>query len=126
MAITKRLCSQKRCVDDALLTKKENRDVLESFSERMQSVRRFLEMFKPSLVYDIVPLHDVCGPTAEDPNIQALVVSMETASGGKAGTYFLPFPSWWCAHLHGHSSGQSPGGNGLPTITDIRDRRDIT
>ena len=100
--------------------------MLESFSERMRSVRRFLEMFKPGLVYDIVPLHDVCGPTAEDPNIQALVVSMETASGGKAGTSFIPFSSWWCAHVHGCSSGQMPGGKGLPTITDIRDRRDIT
>jgi pantetheine-phosphate adenylyltransferase len=48
-------------------------------------------MFKPGLVYDIVPLYDVCGPTAADPNIQALVVSLETASGGKAGTYFIPF-----------------------------------
>jgi pantetheine-phosphate adenylyltransferase len=43
-------------------------------------------MFKPSLVYEIVPIHDVYGPTAADPNIQALVVSMETVSGGKAGT----------------------------------------
>jgi phosphopantetheine adenylyltransferase len=59
--------------------------VLESLSERMRSVRQFLEMFKPSLVYEIVPIHDVYGPTAADPNIQALVVSMETASGGKAG-----------------------------------------
>jgi len=44
-----------------------------------------MELIKPSLVYDIVPLHDVYGPTATDPNIQALVVSKETASGGKAG-----------------------------------------
>jgi phosphopantetheine adenylyltransferase len=45
-----------------------------------------MELFKPSLVYDIVPINDVYGPTATDPNIQALVVSRETASGGKAGT----------------------------------------
>ncbi|KAN0123903.1 Nucleotidylyl transferase [Russula decolorans] len=70
--------------DDALLTKKDNRDVLESLPERMQGVHRFMELFKPSLVYDIVPIHDVYGPTATDPNIQALVVSKETASGGKA------------------------------------------
>jgi len=70
--------------DDALLTKKDNRDVLESLSERMQGVQRFMEIFKPSLVYDIVPIHDVYGPTATDPNIQALAVSKETASGGKA------------------------------------------
>jgi len=70
--------------DDALLAKKDNRDVLESLPERIQGVRRFMELFKPSLVYDIVPINDVYGPTATDPNIQALVVSKETASGGKA------------------------------------------
>jgi pantetheine-phosphate adenylyltransferase len=59
--------------------------VLESLPERMRGVHRFMELFKPSLVYDIVPLHDVYGPTATDPNIQALVVSKETASGGRAG-----------------------------------------
>lgn len=59
--------------------------MLENLPERMQGVHRFMELFKPSLVYEIVPLHDVCGPTATDPNIQALVVSKETASGGKAG-----------------------------------------
>lgn len=78
-------CLQNQPLDDALLTKKDNRDVLESLPERMQGVHQFLELFKPSLVYDIVPIHDVYGPTATDPNIQALVVSTETASGGKAG-----------------------------------------
>lgn len=62
--------------------------MLESLSERMRSVSRFLEMFKPGLVYDVVPINDVYGPTATDPNIQALVVSMETASGGRAGVCF--------------------------------------
>ncbi|KAI0005985.1 Nucleotidylyl transferase [Russula compacta] len=70
--------------DDALLTKKDNRDMLESPQERMRAVRRFMELFKPSIVYDIVPISDVYGPTATDPNIQALVVSKETAPGGKA------------------------------------------
>jgi len=70
--------------DDTLLTKKDNRDVLESLPERIRNVRLFLEIFKPSLVCDIVPIHDVYGPTATDTNIQALVVSKETASGGKA------------------------------------------
>lgn len=70
--------------DDALLTKKANREVLESLPERIRVVRQFMELFKPSLVYDIVPIQDVYGPTGSDPNIQALVVSKETASGGKA------------------------------------------
>jgi len=59
--------------------------VLEGLPERMRGVRQFVELFKPSLVYDIVAIQDVYGPTGADPNIQALVVSKETASGGKAG-----------------------------------------
>jgi pantetheine-phosphate adenylyltransferase len=78
-------CLQCQLADDALLTKKDNRDVLESLPERIQGVHRFMELFKPSLVYDIVSIHDVYGPTATDLNIQALVVSKETAFGGKAG-----------------------------------------
>ncbi|KAI0249432.1 Nucleotidylyl transferase [Lactifluus subvellereus] len=70
--------------NNALLTKKDNRDVLESLPERIQGVRRFMELFKPSLFYDIVPINDVYGPMATDPNIQTLVVSKETVSGGKA------------------------------------------
>jgi phosphopantetheine adenylyltransferase len=82
------LDQQNNCADDALLTKKDNRDVLESLPERIQGVRRFMEFFKPSLTYYIVPINDVRGFTATEPNIQALVVSKETVSGGKAGTYF--------------------------------------
>src|SRR5712671_5077209 len=48
-----------------------------------------MELFKSSLVYEIVPINDVYGPTATDPNIQALVVSKETASGGNAGKWFM-------------------------------------
>jgi pantetheine-phosphate adenylyltransferase len=73
------------CTDDALLTKKDNWDVLENLPARIQGVRSFMELFKPSLVYYIVPINDIYGPTATDPNIQALVVSKETVSGGKAG-----------------------------------------
>jgi len=43
-----------------------------------------LELFKPGLEYDIVPIKDVYGPTAWDPNIQALVVSKETLKGADA------------------------------------------
>jgi pantetheine-phosphate adenylyltransferase len=52
-----------------------------------------MELFKPSLDYDIVPIHDVYGPTATDPNIQALVVSKETASGGRAGKCLMAIVS---------------------------------
>ncbi|KAI0082835.1 Nucleotidylyl transferase [Panus rudis PR-1116 ss-1] len=69
--------------DDALLKNKANKHVLESIDTRCERVRQFLVLFNPTLVYDIVPINDVYGPTAWDPNIQALVVSRETLSGGK-------------------------------------------
>ena len=75
----------KHLIDDALLTKKSNKEVMESFPDRTRRVKQFLELFKPDLIYDVVSLDDVYGPTGWDPNIQALVVSKETLSGAKAG-----------------------------------------
>jgi len=63
------------------LQKKSNKHVMEDISQRSNRVRGFLNFFKPGLVYDIVPIDDVYGPTAWDPNIQALVVSKETLNG---------------------------------------------
>lgn len=77
--------------DDKLLQKKANRHVLEPLGLRTERVRRFLEFFKPGLVYDVVPIDDVYGPTAVDPNIQALVVSKETLSGASSSTIY-PIP----------------------------------
>lgn len=50
----------------------------------MASVRHFMGLFKPNLVYDVVPISDVYGPTGWDPNIQALVLSHETREGAAA------------------------------------------
>ncbi|KAH7908881.1 hypothetical protein BJ138DRAFT_1156633 [Hygrophoropsis aurantiaca] len=66
---------------DDLLKKKTYRHVLEDFGTRVAKTRAFLTFFRSDLLYDLVPLHDVYGPTAWDPNIQALVVSKETLSG---------------------------------------------
>ncbi|KXN91498.1 Phosphopantetheine adenylyltransferase [Leucoagaricus sp. SymC.cos] len=67
--------------DDALLKNKANKHVMEDIAQRSDRVRGFLTFFKPGLAYDIVPIDDVYGPTAWDPNIQALVVSKETLAG---------------------------------------------
>lgn len=75
--------------DDVLLQNKVNKHVMEDLAERTRRVRGFLEFFKPGLVYDIVPINDVYGPTAWDPNIQALVVSKETLSGAAESAWFL-------------------------------------
>ena len=76
-----------RFSDDTLLKNKSNQHVLEKLSVRMEKVRNFLTLFKPEIVSDIVPIHDVYGPTAWDPDIQALVVSKETLSGADASKF---------------------------------------
>ncbi|KAF9479297.1 hypothetical protein BDN70DRAFT_878974 [Pholiota conissans] len=70
--------------DDALLQGKANKHVLEKLPRRTQRVHDFVRLFKPQIIPDIVPINDVYGPTGWDPDIQALVVSKETLSGGEA------------------------------------------
>lgn len=75
------LLSLNQTLDDTLLERKANREVMEPLSVRTDRVRSFLELFKPGLELDLVPITDVCGPTGWDPDIQALVVSKETLNG---------------------------------------------
>jgi pantetheine-phosphate adenylyltransferase len=77
-----------------------------------------MELFKPSLVYDIVPINDVYGPTATDANIQALVVSKETASGGNAGKWLAVFLHLLCgcADTVGVQVDQCRKEKGLPPL----------
>lgn len=55
-------------------------------TERMDGVRHFCKLFKPTIEYDVVSISDVYGPTGWDPNIQALVLSRETMDGASAST----------------------------------------
>jgi pantetheine-phosphate adenylyltransferase len=71
-------------IDDALLKNKSNRHLVEDLPRRTARIRGFLELVRPGLIYDIVPISDVAGPTAWDANVQALVVSKETVAGGAA------------------------------------------
>jgi len=77
-----------RGADDPLLVKKAYREVLEGIDVRIAAVHEFLELFKRTVKYDIVPIADVYGPTAWDPNIQVLIVSKETVSGANASELF--------------------------------------
>lgn len=88
---------------DALLKNKVHKEVLEPLDHRMDVVRDFLNIFKPSITHDIVPIEDVYGPTGWDPDIQGLVVSKETLSG--AGSSASLIPSMTC--MQSHSSGMS-------------------
>lgn len=75
--------------DDTLLKNKAYKEVLEPLPVRTARVRGFLELFKPGLQYDIVPISDIYGPTAWDPNVHALVVSKETLPGAASSTSAL-------------------------------------
>ena len=50
--------------------------------DRISNVEAFLGDVSPDLVYDVVPITDVYGPTAWDSDLNGLVVSLETIRGG--------------------------------------------
>lgn len=76
---------------DALLGKKEHRSVLEPLPVRTARTRAFLELFRPGIEHDLVPINDVFGPTGWDADIQALVVSKETLSGASSSASILVY-----------------------------------
>ena len=58
--------------------------MLESISLRIENVRKFLNLVARNLELELVPIQDVYGPTAYDPEISALVISEETKAGAKS------------------------------------------
>lgn len=67
------------------MKKKAHADLIEPLETRIENVRDFVLSFNRYLDYEIVPINDVYGPTATDANIQALVLSTESAEGGEMG-----------------------------------------
>ncbi|EOR04927.1 hypothetical protein E3P92_00230 [Wallemia ichthyophaga] len=68
----------------ALLTRKNNAEILESIHTRKATVDAFVRRLAPQLECDIFTLDDVYGPTATDSDIDGIVVSTETLSGSDA------------------------------------------
>ena len=58
--------------------------MLESISLRIDNVRLFLTLIARQLEFEILPIHDIYGPTAYDPEISALVISEETQAGANS------------------------------------------
>lgn len=69
--------------DQELLANKKYKEHMQSFDERCHGVKQFLQLLKPSLKMEVVAIRDVCGPTGTVPEIECLVVSRETVSGGQ-------------------------------------------
>jgi len=57
---------------------------LEPISLRIENVRKFLTLIARQLELTLVPIHDIYGPTAYDPEISAIVVSEETRAGAES------------------------------------------
>lgn len=57
---------------------------MEPISLRIENVRKFLTLIARQLELTLVPIHDIYGPTAYDPEISAIVVSEETRAGAES------------------------------------------
>ncbi|KAF9341590.1 hypothetical protein BGZ91_006242 [Linnemannia elongata] len=68
--------------DDAMLKTKKFKEFMEPLDKRIEAVERFLRIFKRGLVYEVVPISDMYGPTITDDKLEALMVSKETLKGG--------------------------------------------
>ncbi|KAJ3257714.1 Cytochrome c oxidase assembly protein cox15 [Boothiomyces macroporosus] len=64
-----------------VLKKKKYYEYIQPLDERLDLVKAFLSKFKPGVVLDVVAIQDDYGPTRTDPDIQAIVGSMETKRG---------------------------------------------
>ncbi|NXN13523.1 COASY synthase, partial [Indicator maculatus] len=59
-------------------------ELIEPYELRVATLLEFLQDVQPSLRYDIARLADPYGPSVTDADLQCLVVSEETRSGGEA------------------------------------------
>ncbi|KAG0268055.1 hypothetical protein BGZ95_002637 [Linnemannia exigua] len=65
-----------------MLKTKKFKEFMEPLDKRIDAVERFLRKFKRGLVYQVVPISDMYGPTITDDKLEALMVSKETLKGG--------------------------------------------
>ncbi|CAG5088347.1 Similar to COASY: Bifunctional coenzyme A synthase (Sus scrofa) [Cotesia congregata] len=77
-------CSNKLTVgvtDSSMISRKILWELIEPCEKRMNALREFLNDVNPNLIYDIVPINDIYGPTKDDPSFEMIVVSEETQRG---------------------------------------------
>jgi pantetheine-phosphate adenylyltransferase len=81
------VCSRRIIVgvmSDSLLHSKSNASLVEPLPIRIKGVEGFLSRCGEGILIEVVEIHDPFGPSISDPDIQAIVVSKETKSGGEA------------------------------------------
>lgn len=67
-----------------MLAHKPDALFIQSQEARCDAVRRFLTCVKPSLTVRVAPIDDGFGPSIEEPDFEAIIVSSETLKGGMA------------------------------------------
>ncbi|XP_034187978.2 bifunctional Phosphopantetheine adenylyltransferase - Dephospho-CoA kinase [Osmia lignaria lignaria] len=78
-------CSEKLTVgvtDTNMLSGKLLWELIEPCQTRILNLKDFLEDIDSTLMYDVVPINDMYGPTKSDPSFEMIVVSEETKRGG--------------------------------------------
>lgn len=69
--------------DDELLKNKKYKEYLQSFEQRLSITDKFIKKICDKQVYEIYKIVDICGPTGYLKDIDCLVLSKESASGGE-------------------------------------------
>lgn len=69
--------------DEELLAKKKYKELLQSYKYREHVLLDFMNYIKPGLEIDPIAIRDVAGPTGYIEDIDSLVVSRETITGGE-------------------------------------------
>lgn len=67
--------------DSSMISRKILWELIEPCEKRINALREFLNDVNPNLIYDIVPINDIYGPTKDDPSFEMIVVSEETQRG---------------------------------------------
>jgi pantetheine-phosphate adenylyltransferase len=68
---------------DSLLTKKAYHEQMEPFEVRRAAVEAFLKAFNPKLNFNVFELTDTAGVGGVLPEVQACILTRETAKGGE-------------------------------------------
>ncbi|XP_061716278.1 bifunctional coenzyme A synthase isoform X2 [Cydia pomonella] len=69
--------------DVNMIQSKKLFELIEPTETRIKAVLDFLTDINPDLEYNVLPIHDLYGPTKDDPKFQLIVVSEETQRGAQ-------------------------------------------